>query len=687
MFRILLESLRFWSSVFLLCTGIGLGACGFVFVYYNKDLPDYTALENYMPSMPTKVYSRNGRLMGEFADQKRMMKTIDEVPQRVIDAFIAAEDKNYYHHPGVDIVSIARAAIQNLINANTNKKSVGGSTITQQVVKNLLLSNERTLSRKVKEAILAYRITSTYSKDKIIEMYLNLIYLGNHSYGIASAAKNYFNKELKELTIAEAAMLAALPKAPSKVNPIRSPERAVARRNWVIERMQEEGYISQDQAYKAMVEKITLQKPKGKEYVAADYFTETVRRILLGNYNYDIVYKEGWTVHTSLEPSLQINADHALRNGLERYDRRHGWRGAIKHIPTVKQWNVELKKIDKPKGSHHWHLAIVLGVEDDKAVVGLKDGSKGYIPLSQLKWARKSLSGGLYFGPNIKSVKQVLSEGDVILVESFGKKANKTFNLRQIPEVNGAIIVMQPKTGRVLAISGGYSAEISSFNRAIQAKRQPGSAFKPFVYLAALESGYSPNDIIMDEPLEIEQGVGLPIWVPKNYGGKFLGAITLRMALEKSRNLATIKLLTVLGFDKVIEVAERLGIYENPPKNYSMALGAFETTLLKMTKAYTSIASNGMKITPSFIDRIHDKDGSLIYSGRAVQCPNCSPEDGYRVLATHVPPEVSYSSEKFIDEVSNYQILSMLEGSVLRGSSRRARQIGKNSSRKNRNDK
>ncbi len=648
-----------------------------VFMYFSKDLPDYNQLAEYDPPTISRVYSADGELMVELAKERRIFRKIDEIPQLVVDAFLAAEDQNYYDHPGIDITSIIRAAFQNASNVGSDKNPVGGSTITQQVVKNFLLTNERSFSRKIKEAILAYRINKVYSKDRILELYLNQIYLGNGSYGVTSAALNYFNKDLDDVTLEEAALLAALPKAPSLLDPTRNPEKARMRRDWVLDRMYEENFIKQTQSKKAKATPIKLTPRFEYSILDNGYYTESVRLELINMYGEDRVYQDGITAHTNLDKRLQKFADDALRQGLIEYDRRHGYKGPATNLKFKgDEWKKLIKdfEADPASSTAGWKVAIVLSAAPDQVQIGLKDGSKSYIPLSKLTWARKRLDKQ-YVGKKVESAKDVLKQGDVVYVSADSE--GKGYSLEQVPDANGALVAMQPKTGKVVAMVGGFSFRESKYNRAIQAVRQPGSTFKPFVYLAALEKGFSPNSIVKDEPISISQGPGMPAWTPKNFEGSFLGEITLRKALEKSRNLATVHLLTAVGLDKVREVSTRMKIYENPPKIYSMALGAHESTLMQMTSAYASFASGGMRVEPKLIDRVQDRKGRLIFGTDLRNCHGCNAEAENLNLKTYEIPNLKYTTSYVIDPAINYQMVSILEGVVQRGTAVRAKQIGK----------
>lgn len=666
----------FWSRLIIGCIVLAGLFIVPVFLYFSKDLPDYKQLLDYDPPTITRIYSGEGDLMAEIATERRIFKKIDEMPQLIINSFIAAEDKNYYQHPGIDLLSIIRAATHNLMNIGSDHNPVGGSTITQQVVKNFLLNNERSISRKIKEAILAYRINKIYSKDRILELYLNQIYLGHGAYGVTSAALAYFNKDLKDLTVEEAALIAAMPKAPSSLDPTRHHDKAKVRRNWVIERMLEEHYIDKKQAKAALDSPIVL-KPRFETAILDNgYYTESVRLEMIEKYGYDSVYQNGFSVYTNLHKTFQKYADEALREGILEYDRRHGYAGPIKNVNLqASDWKAALRSIPQPEAAGHWKLAIVLSVSDNNVVIGLSDGEQGNIPLSNLTWARKKLDGG-YLGKKIEKASEVLKAGDVILTV-FNQETN-SYTLEQVPEVNGAIVIMQNKTGRVLAMTGGYSFKESKYNRAIQALRQPGSAFKPIVYLAALNNGWLPTSIVYDEPLSIPQGPGMPNWTPKNYEGKVLGPITLRKALEKSKNLATVYLIKELGVKPVAEEALKLKIYDSLPHKYlSVALGAMETTLMKLTAAFSTFASNGQLIEGHLVDRIQDRKGNLIYTSDKASCANCNMIENVAEGAISSDPILTYKAQKAIDPMVNYQLVSMLQGAVERGTAARARQLNR----------
>lgn len=649
-----------------------------IFLYFSKDLPDYNQLMDYDPPTISRIYSGEGELMSELAVERRIFRKLDEMPKVVINAFVSAEDQNYFDHPGIDLTSIFRAAIQNISHMGSDRNPVGGSTITQQVVKNFLLTNERSLSRKIKEAILAYRINKVYSKERILELYLNQIYLGNGAYGVTSAALAYFNKDLKDVTIEEAALLAALPKAPSVLDPTRNPKGAKARRDWVIERMLEEDYINKSEAKEAQATSIKLETRFDSASLDNGYYTETVRLDMIEKYGYDHVYQDGFSVYTNLDTEVQKYADEALREGLIDYDRKHGFKGPLTNLKfKADEWKSLIKTVEAPEGSGKWRVAVVISSGDTSASIGLKDGTKGTITLANLSWARKRLSGG-YVGKKVEKASEVLKSGDVVLVSQEANSSN--YKLEQIPDVNGAVVVIQPKTGKVLALSGGFSFKGSKYNRAVQAMRQPGSTFKPIVYLTGLEKGMSPTTILKDEPITVSQGPGLPPWTPKNYSGDFWGEITMRKALEKSRNLATVNLIQRVGVKSVALNANKLKVYDEvPPLRISMALGALETTLLKMTAAFATFANDGQLVEPKLIDRIQDRKGNLIYTSDSRQCNNCIFSEDTDITSEEYVglPKLNSLAKNVIEPMTNYQLVSMLEGVVQRGTATRAKELNR----------
>lgn len=673
--------MRFFSfliSAISLFGIIGMVGAMLVILHFNEDLPDYSSLATYEPPISTRIHAGDGRLLDEFAIEHRIFVPIDEIPKDVIHAFLSAEDKSFYSHPGIDFSGIARAFLTNMKKYATGKRPEGASTITQQVARNFFLSDEVSYVRKIKEMLLALKLEQTYSKDKILELYLNQIYLGQRSYGVAAAALNYFDKSLEDLTIEEAAFLASLPKAPNNYNPKRNMKGALIRRNWVLQRMVEEGYLTHDIATVASSLPITLPQGKGSDITKADYFVEEVRRELVKLYGPDVFYNDGLSVRTSLNSTYQNIAHHALREGLETYDRRHGWRGPISHVNDV----TKLKPVQDLEAnfdlSPGYHFAIVTSVAPDKAHLIFPDESKGIIALEDLKWARKALSDSR-MGPAVSAVKDVLSEGDVVLVQQLSKGQ---YALRQMPKAQGAIIVLDPHTGRILAMSGGYSFKQSVFNRATQAVRQPGSSFKPFVYLAALEEGFTPSDLILDEPFSFNQGPGLAAWTPKNITKKFYGPTPLRVGLEKSRNLMTVRLAHHVGLEKIAQLVHDFGVIDEMPQMLSMSLGAGESTLLKMTTGYAMIANGGKKITPTFIDKVQDRQGKVIYKHETRACQGCLMTDPLpeEISAFNRPwevPVIPDMREEVCDPKLAYQMISMLEGVVQRGSGVRLKELGR----------
>ena len=607
---------------------------------------------------------------------------IGSFPARVVNAFIAAEDKNFFSHAGVDFIGIVRAIITNIQNLGSGRRLVGASTITQQVAKNFLLTNEVSMERKLKEAILAFRIDHALSKRRILELYLNEIYLGMGSYGVAAAALNYFDKALNDLTVPECAFLAGLPKAPNNYHPVRKPNAALFRRNYVIGRMLEDGYITSQAAAEARSTPLRSLKRSETLSARAEFFVEEVRRELKARFGEKKLYGGGLSVRSTLDPNLQALADIELRRGLRSYDQRHGYRGPVAKLQSFDGWKRNLLKVPLPAvlsdSAASWRLAVVLEVGDDVAKIGLDDGSFGKIRFSKVKWRFRHHS---YTKPGskFKKLTDVIEKLDVILVEKpdisgFVKSQDKQdWVLQQIPEIDGAIIALDPHTGRVLAVSGGYSFARSQFNRATQALRQPGSAFKPFVYLAAMENGFGPASIILDAPFVADQGAGQKLWKPSNFTRKFYGPSTLRLGVEKSRNLITVRLAQRLGMDVVSDYAERFAISEPFPKLLSASLGASETTLLKLTTAYAMLVNGGKKIQPTLIDRVQDRLGKTIFKHEARSCNLCSKVS----WKENLPPVIPDNREQLVDPRSAYQVVSMLEGVVKRGTGIRIKTLNR----------
>jgi len=653
---------------FINLTIIGIVVVSY-FVYINiQDLPDYKQLAQYEPPIVTRFYSADGKLLEEYAKEHRLFVPINAIPAQLQHAFIAAEDKNFYDHSGIDFTGISRALIQNIINMSQNKKNlVGGSTITQQVVKNFLLTNEKTLSRKIKEAVLSFRITNVYTKDKILELYLNQIYLGSGAYGVASASLIYFNKSINELSVEESALLAALPKAPNTFSPRNFYDKALSRRNWVIERMYEEGYITFETAENAKKTPIKLERKSSSQTVKADFFAEAVRRRVAEQYGPTVLYEGGLYIRTTLDPKLQIIAEDAFRTGLMQYDRRHGYRGAIAKLESLENWKEELKKIEISHALGKMEYAVILAVGTAKLEIGTRS-QDSIITKAELTWALGSK----------KNLADRFKQGEIILVE----KLDNNYALRQIPKANGGLVVMDPHLGRVLAMVGGFDFITSKYNRVDQAMRQPGSSFKPFVYLAGLENGLTPSDLINDAPIALSQGPGLPLWRPRNYYRDFLGPTTLRRGLELSRNTMTVNLTQMIGIGKVVEIAKRFSINKDPKPMYSMVLGSMETTLLNMTTAYATIVNGGKKLTPSLIEKIQDRNGKIIYVHDTRKCEGCVlTTSNYYVPPSHdeeYVPTIVENRESVTDEQSAYQLISILEGAVEHTvSARNVRNIGK----------
>ena len=666
----------FWHSALglvscgMLAVLIAAGAVSAVVGYYARGLPDYGYLLDYQPPVVSRAYAGDGRLLAEFASEKRIFVPVAAIPERVKQAFLSAEDQNFYAHEGVDITAIVRAMVGNLrarFGGGEGSGLQGGSTITQQVAKNFLLTNERSLERKIREAILARRIEQAMGKDRILELYLNEIYLGRGAYGVAAAALEYFGKPMETLTVDEAAFLAALPKAPARYDPERRPTMARARRDWVLGRMVEDGYITADEAAAAQVRPLKTVAQAHLDVVRAPYFAEEVRRELLERYGEEGVYAGGLAVRTTLDPALQKAAVAALRAGLMEYDQRHGYRGPIMHLDEpLEEAEIRMRM---PAGVlPSWRVAQVREVESKNVALAFSDDTAGDMPFAHARWARKSLDGeGYRLGPEPQRMSDIVAAGDVILVEPV-EGEDDTYALRQVPQVQGAIIALDPHTGRVLAMQGGWAGDGQGYNRTTQARRQPGSAFKPFVYLAALEAGFTPATLILDAPFVFEDRPG-NIWAPKNYDGEFHGPTPLRKGLEKSRNLMTVRLAAYLGMARVVEAAKRFGVADDMPPLLSASLGSLETTPARMTGAYAVFANGGRAVTPTVIDRVQDRDGRTIFRNDARGCVRCGP------LVDWSPgqptPALPDDRVQVTDPVAAYQITSILEGVVQRGTGAR----------------
>ena len=593
-------------------------------------------------------------LVSDFSSEKRIFVPYSAISQTVINAFLSAEDKNFFDHPGVDAKGVVRAIKNNIFNLLYSKRLEGASTITQQVAKNFLLTNEVSIDRKIKEAILAFRIERVLSKKRILELYLNQIYLGEGSYGIASASLRYFNKPISELNYGEAALLAALPKAPSKYNPYKNKELAKFRRNLVLNNLLDNGFIDQKQHSKLINSKIKLQKRKRIYLEDSRYYVEDVRKDVIDKYGYDKVYEQGFNIKTPLDLELQKIATQSLRNGLQEFDKRKGWRGPLSNIKKHKNWKKDLKDLNLEK-SLGWELAVVTRIDKFETVIKTQNDDNGTINFNDIDWTRKEF-------------KKLFKIGDIIYVK---KLSDGNYSLKQLPRANGGIVVMDPYSGRVLALSGGFSFKQSEFNRASQAKRQPGSAFKPFIYALALENNFLPTTLVLDAPIVLDQGNDLKMWKPENYGKKFYGPSTLRTGIEKSRNLMTVRIAQELGIDKIINFSKKLNIYENPDELMSVSLGSAETTLLKITSAYCSFLNGGKLVNPILIDRIQDSEGKTIFNNEKRFCENC---DLISYEGTS-KPIIKNKYQQIFSPQTAYQITSMLKGVIERGTGKGLKEL------------
>ncbi len=704
---------RWVLIIFLVLFSLGLlgavavsGAAGYFIWKYSKDLPNYDVLRKYSPDVMTRMHAADGELINEFAEERRIYVPINAIPKRVIHAFIAAEDKNFFRHGGVDFRATLIAMVRNISKVRQGRRAQGASTITQQVAKNFLLTNARSIERKIKEAILAIRIEDTYSKEKILELYLNKIYLGLRSYGIAAASLNYYGKSLDELTVGEAAYLASLPKAPQNYHPFRRTKKAIIRRNWVIGQMLENGFISSKEAEEAKAKGLNVNpRPFGTHLFAAKFFEEAVFKELKEIYGEKQVRTGGLSVRTTLNPRLQRLARKSLVTGLETYDRAFGWRGPVKKadLGDGSSWAKVFRGVEVLNDISPWRQAVVLEVSDNEAKIGLRpalmDNGRpekkrviGVIPLEDVQWAMpfkeyKNYKKHKIEKKKVASITDVLSAGDIVYVApriilpkvKKGEPKPKPqlvpgqWSLKQLPEIDGGIVVMDPHSGRVHALVGGFNFKKSQFDRVSSAQRQPGSSFKPFVYAAALDNGYSPASVMLDAPIAIEQGPDKEAWKPKNYGSKFYGPSTLRRGIEKSRNLMTVRLARDMGMPLISEYSKRFGIYDNLPPLLSMSLGAGETTLLKMTTAYCMLANGGKQVSATLIDRVQDRYGKTVWRHDKRECPDCVADkwDGQE------EPVLLDSRKKVVSIHTAYQITSMLEGVVTRGTARNVRSVGK----------
>ncbi len=652
--------LRFFKNILIITTSVvlltGVFVVGLLWTYSN-DIPDYKFLKNYKPPVSSKVYSGEGELVADFSKEKRVFVPYSSIPKNVIDSFLSAEDKNFFSHPGVDAKGVLRAVVNNISNIISSKRLEGASTITQQVAKNFLLTNEVSINRKIKEAILAFRIERALSKERILELYLNQIYLGSGAYGVAAASLEYFDKSIRDLNYSEAALLAALPKAPSRYNPYRDIEVAKFRRNLVLKNLLDNNYITSEWYEKLKTKEIILNKNKKIYLEDAQYFIEDVRKNVIENFTYDKVYKQGFNINTPINLELQTIATNSLRRGLISYDQRKGWRGPLTNKIYNKNWNKDLKKFHLEK-SIDWSLAIVKKINKFSVEIETEDKIQGVIEYKDISWTKKEF-------------KNLLHTGDIMYVK---KISDNKFSLQQLPKINGGIVVMDPYTGRILALSGGFSFKKSEFNRATQANRQPGSAFKPFVYALALENNYTPTSLVLDAPLVLDQGDDLKMWKPENYGKKFYGPSTLRTGLEKSRNLMTVRIAQNLGIERIVNFSKDLKIYENPEELLSISLGSAETTLINLTSAYSAFVNGGKLVEPILIDRIQDSEGNTIYNNSLRQCIDCN-QISY---LSNDYPKIKNNYKQIFSPKTAYQMTSILEGVVQRGTGKKLKDLNLN---------
>ncbi|MGO4854502.1 penicillin-binding protein 1A [Phaeovulum sp. W22_SRMD_FR3] len=673
--------LSFFGAIFSwVVTAIVIGALalGAIFWMYSRNLPSHEQLAQYAPKTISRIYSGEGKLIDEFAEERRLFQPIDEIPDLVKEAFISAEDKHFYTHKGYDAMGMIKAVVQAAQSGGENLR--GASTITQQVMKNFLLSSDRSVERKIKELILATRLEQSLSKDRILELYLNEIFLGQNSFGVAAAAQTYFNKTLSQLSPAEAATLAAMPAAPSQFHPVRNYDRLLGRRNYVLREMWQNGYI--DEATYNTERATTIKSVQNGDFPPfrdqlppRDYFTDEIRRQLSKSFGQEEFFGGGLSVRATVDPEMQDLAARALQEALEKYDRSQGvWRGTGKTIPEdqlgdERSWRAALAAVpDLPRDVTGWHAAVVLKVGEKDARIGIEgieeDEDGHWIPAEDVTWARKRLAARKLSG-KAKVAGDLVDVGDVVMVRAMTKDDDGSFirwTLRQVPEVQGGFMAMDVNTGRVLAMQGGFSYQASVFNRATQAERQPGSSFKPFVYAAALDSGLSPATIIIDAPIEVNTPQGL--WRPKNSTNKYYGPTPMRTGIEQSRNLMTVRIAQEIGMDVVAGYAERFGVY-NPMKTFlANSLGAQETTLFQMVAAYAMFANGGERVEPTLVDRVQDRWGRTIYRHDQRLCPDCT----VPTLPAGQAPTITSDRERVMDAITAYQLTSMMQGVVQRGS-------------------
>ena len=700
------------------------GAVAFAIAHYSEDLPDHQQLLTYQPATGSKVYAGDGTLMAEFATERRIITPFKDIPPTVIHAFLAAEDRDFYSHNGVNPWAVARAAMTDVLRYGRGHRPIGASTITQQLVRHFLLTNEVSISRKVKEALLAYRIDGQLSKDRILEIYLNEIYLGAGAYGVAAAADTYFGKPLDQLSLAETAFLAALPKAPNNYDPRHHPEAAKARRDWVLDGMADSGWATAADAQAAKAQPLgAMPRPQQPDAPGAGYFLEEVRRQLIDRYGDKVLYEGGLTVRTSYIPVYQGMAEKAFRAGLIDYDRRHGWRGPVQRLGNVLTAQQVLYTTPEQSAMQGWRFAAVTSVDGQGATIQMKSGATGRIPVDETRWTHKSL-------------REAIQPGDIVLVEPLGAAAPASqtraqpaaavqpaafapnsakhiatpaptallYGLRQVPEVSGGFMAEDPKTGRVFAIVGGWDYHESQFDRAMQARRQPGSSIKPFVYITAMQPdfGYTPSTMIEDSPISLPQGPGMPMWTPANYEGNYVGNTTLRQALVHSRNLATARLASYIGMPAIQKTVEGFGIMNKMPLYYSMALGAGDTTLYRMVSAYGMLDNGGHWLNSSLIDMVQDANGRILYQKGTASCAACfvaagpqlapDKDPAYGVSGKADPSLIwlkgaSYAdhpllykptrADPMVDPIADAQIISMMQGVVQQGTGTKVAEVGK----------
>src|SRR3977135_2088102 len=672
--RLLVRFLGFLFAAGTVVFLVGVAGVAGAIWHFSKDLPDYSQLQDYEPPVMTRVHASDGACWGEVSGEGRLYMPIQAVPKLVVNAFLAAEDKNFYEHGGIDYSGMARAALLYAQNFGSNRRPQGASTITQQVAKNFLLTNEVSFTRKIKEALLAMRLERAYSKDKILELYLNEIYLGLGAYGIAAASLVYFDKSVNDLTVAEAAYLAALPKDPSSLHPVKNRDRAIERGNYVIDRLLDNSWIKQGDADKARKDALAVTNRTNAAHIfAGEYFAEEVRRDVFERYGEKKLYEGGLSVRTTLDPKLQVMARKTMAAGLVNFDEAQGWRGAMSKLDISGDWGVKLAEIKSLSDISPWRMAVVLETSDQSARIGFqpsrelggavsKERQTGNITLDGVRWAKAAAGPTRFKTPTM--VSQVLSPGDVIyadpLILKDGTAVEGQFRLRQLPEVSGAMVVMDPWTGRVLAMVGGFSFDQSQFNRATQAYRQPGSSFKPLVYSSALDNGYTPSTVVIDAPIEIDQGQGGGVWRPENYSvGHYRGPTTLRNALRFSLNTVTVRLAQDVGMPLIGEYAKRFGVYDELPNFLSYALGAGETTVMRMVTAYSMFANGGRRVKPTLIDRIQDRYGHHLFKHNPRACRGCDAPEGWK---NQQEPQLVDRREQVLDSMTDYEITSMMEG-------------------------